>query len=287
MEQAKLWIQEADYVLIAAGAGMSASAGLDYTDVELFRIMFPPMARVGFRNMYHFIGYHSEYCPDGVTKWSPELKWGYLADQCNRARYNWPRHEIYQSVLQFVRSRDEDATFVVSTNADGMFVQNGFDENRIFNPQGDYSYLQCLKPCRKDAFWETRPVLDAILPTINQSNQMCSSDVVPVCPYCQGPAFFNVRGGKWFINDIKDHHHDFTSWLRAANSSKLVVLEIGVGFNTPSVLRWPMENIVASNEHARLIRINMEHPEIPEDFSDRGIGFSSDATSIVVKLMKV
>lgn len=231
-------------VLIAAGAGLSAAAGLDYTDQKLFKRLFPVMWTYGFRCLYHFIGYHSKYCPDGVTPWSNELKWGYLAKQMILARFSWPKSEVYGQIYR-ITERKAGNWFVISTNADGMFVQNDFDPDRIYNPQGDYCRLQCLKPCRSDAVWPGREIYEAITKSTDECTQRCTSDVVPVCPHCGGPSFMNVRGGGWFVEDAANHGPSFHQWLQAAEGKKMVVLEVGVGFNTPSVLRWPMEQLVS------------------------------------------
>jgi NAD-dependent SIR2 family protein deacetylase len=281
MEQCAQWLSDADYILIAAGAGLSAAAGLDYTDTKLFKEMFPAMHRVGFRNMYHFIGYHSKLCPDNETSWSPDLKWGYLAEQVSRARFSWPNHQVYQSILNIVKSVESGRSFVISTNADGMFLQNGFDPDFVYNPQGDYSNLQCLRPCQIDAFWPSKPVIDNILPTIDTQSQRCAMDQVPMCPHCGGAAFFNVRGGPWFLEDVRQQHTKFSTWLQKTRGKKLIILEVGVGFNTPSVLRWPMEQIIENNPNAKLIRINRDHPEVPTDIADRSVSIDTDAAEAV------
>lgn len=263
---------------------MSAAAGLDYTDFDLFKEMFPAMWNVGFRCMYHFIGYHSSLCPDNRTPWSDDLKWGYLAEQGIRARFEWPKAEIYQQILEILQSKGQSKTFVISSNADGMFRQNGYDSNCIYNPQGDYGHLQCLKPCRSDAIWQSEPIFREILATVDKSTQKCSRDVIPTCPHCGGKAFMNVRGGNWFIEDVYNKRRAFSSWLNSTRGHKLTIIEIGVGFNTPSVLRWPMEQITESNPNASLIRVNLEHPETPEEISDRSINIGGDAGEAVKRI---
>lgn len=266
---------------------MSAAAGLDYTDYDLFREMFPAMWNVGFRCMYHFIGYHDQYCPDGKTPWSDELKWGYLADQVIRSRFEWPNHAIYQNILEIIRTKEENHSFIISTNADGMFIQNGFNPERIYNPQGDYSYLQCLRRCRKDSYWPSESILRNILSNTDKTTQKCSSDVVPRCLYCNGPVFLNVRGGNWFYEDIKQHRQLFTNFLQSAKDKKLLIFEIGVGFNTPSVLRWPMEQLTYSNPSTRLIRINYEHPEVPDEIANQSICIGEDAANAVSRIAEM
>jgi NAD-dependent SIR2 family protein deacetylase len=225
--------------------------------------------------------YHAPYCPDGKTPWSPELKWGYLAEQCYHARFHWPVHPVYQNILSIIRTKDSDKSFVISTNADGMFKQNNFDPERVYNPQGDYSNLQCLRPCREDAYWPSEPIVTDIVPTIDKNTQKCPPSKVPLCPHCGGPAFYNVRGGNWFIEDVNKKQRDFSNWLKSTVNQKLVILEVGVGFNTPSVLRWPVEDMVESNANCKLIRINLEHPEVPDSIEDRSVCIPANAAESI------
>ena len=290
LQRAAEWLHNADYVLVAAGAGISAAAGLDYTSTDVLAQHFPTMIRYGFRNFYHFIGYHGRYCPDGKTLWSPELKWGYLANQVTLARFKWPApHEVYAKTLELIRDKNY---FVISSNADGLFSRSGFDMNRIFNPQGDYSLLQCLRQCRPDAVWPSAPVLESICATVDPTTMCCASAMLPTCPYCGGrDVFLNVRGGDWFIEDGLHQKEAFVEWLQEACQrqqrnedvmKKLVILEVGVGFNTPSVLRWPMESLVQNNPHATIVRINLEHPEFKlQSIASRSVGVSMDACEAI------
>jgi NAD-dependent SIR2 family protein deacetylase len=290
-EEAARWISECDCLLIAGGAGLSAAAGLDYTSHELFQKHFPVMHSYGFRNFYNFIGYVGPFCPDGRTPWDADLRWGYLSKQIKLVRYNWPApHAVYAQLLS-IANRCGDY-FVISTNADGMFVRSGFPAERIFNPQGDYSHLQCMRKCRPDAYWSAEPVLDAIAETVDARTMRCASRAVPTCPHCHGPAFLNVRGGDWFIEDVFRQKKTYTSWLKNNVHKNMVIIEVGVGFNTPGVLRYPMEALVGEFPNVKIIRINQEYPffefEVPlfsisnRDNSDaKGISVPLDAAAAI------
>jgi len=210
--------------------------------------------------MYEFIGY---------TDWSPALQWGYLLSQINLARFNWPKHPIYQKLLDVVKKIAPSNYFVMTSNVDGMFERNGFDPARIYTPQGDYGLMQCLKPCTNQV-WPTKDFIDKALPFVSPSTQeITNPDVIPKCPNCGGPVMMNVRGGRWFIESPREQQrNDFEKWKETVKNSRLVIIEVGAGFNTPMVIRWPNENLVSQN-NARLIRINLENSNVPGEIISR------------------
>lgn len=263
-------LRDAECVLIAAGAGLSADAGLDYTDKEAFTRRFPALARRGFTMKAELIGY---------TGWSPAVMWGYLAIHVNDVRFQAPAHPVYLRLLDLVKEKDY---FVITTNVDGMFFKSGFAEDRVFTPQGDYALMQCQKPCRNDT-WPTRPVIDRILPAVDPSNQQVTDpDVIPSCPNCGGPVFMNVRAGRWFVEDPYEKQRErFASWVRRSEKSHLLVIEIGSGFNTPAVIRWPVEHIVHAHPNAHLVRVNLEWPQVPQEILDKSVRLQCRAMTAV------
>ncbi|KJE94751.1 appr-1-p processing enzyme family protein [Capsaspora owczarzaki ATCC 30864] len=276
LSKATQWLRDADYVLIAGGAGLSAAAGLDYNDRALFKRLFPAMAARGHRCMYEFIGF---------TNWTPELQWGYLLSQLDKARYNWPLSSVYGNLLAIAQSRAAEHHFVLTSNADGMFERNGFDKTRVYTAQGEYGRMQCLKPCTQQV-WPTRPLIDAALPFVDPATQeITNADVVPRCPNCGGPVMMNVRGGNWFIDQpYRELRAAFHNWLKSTRDKRLVVIEVGAGFNTPMVVRYPCEDAVEHNPQARFIRINTEHSEVPSSLTNRSVSFDQDATTVLERL---
>jgi len=275
-------------VLISAGAGLSASAGLDYTSETVFKEKFPVMHQRGFRTMYEFIGFRD---------WTDDLKWGYLFSQINLARFTWGESEVYQKVKTLCeQGLDQDGFFVITSNADGMFGQNGFHTERVYTPQGDYGRMQCLKKCTGSSYWPTKPFLDAALPKINAKTQELNDhSLFPRCKNCGADMFMNVRGGDWFMEEPNlAARQAYLQWLqrrlekieREKSGKFLVILEIGAGFNTPSVLRWPNESLAEESESVRLIRLNLSHPEVPEDIENvRAVGIDSDALVALKELL--
>jgi NAD-dependent SIR2 family protein deacetylase len=265
-------IREADGILIGAGAGLSADAGLDYTDTARFARLFPAMVKRGFRMQAELIGY---------TGWSPAVQWGYFAIHVNEMRFKAPPHPVYGRLLDLVRNKDY---FVMTSNVDEMFVKNGFEEERVFTPQGSYALMQCLKPCTNTT-WPTKPIISRILPNIDPDTQeVTDPEVIPRCPNCGGPVFMNVRGGDWFLEDpYVEQAERFSEWVRRKRG-RLLALEIGAGFNTPSVIRWPIERVVHFHPEAHLIRVNLQWPQVPKEIAHRSLSSQCSAMKAVTAL---
>ncbi|KAJ3115282.1 hypothetical protein HDU96_000904 [Phlyctochytrium bullatum] len=282
LAQAKSLIDSADYLLVSAGAGLSAAAGLDYTSETVFKRHHPAMHARGFRRMYEFIGFND---------WTERLKWGYLFRQTHLARFAWPSHPVYENLKRLVETRfGGDRAFVVTSNADGMFVQRGFEAERVYTPQGDYSLLQCLRPCRSDSVWDAKPVVEAALPFIDpRTGELTRDDLVPRCPRCGGEAMLNVRGGRWFLETPHEaRRRAYDEWVGRVvrevreEGKRLVVLEIGAGFNTPGVLRWPNEEL-AEMSGVALVRVNEGDAEVPVGLGG-SVGVAMDATEALERL---
>ncbi|CAF4500948.1 unnamed protein product [Rotaria sp. Silwood2] len=285
------WIRQSSSILIASGAGLSASAvnpqygvGLDYASVAVFRQLYPRMTQVTtMRCMYDAIG---------KDDWSPELMWGYLFTHVDQSRFNWGATAVYQDLKEILSNKSVDS-FVVTTNADGMFEQNKFDMTRFLSTQGDFSLLQCLKPCSHQSVYEARPFIERALPHIDPQTMEIPSKYVPQCPRCGGPMFLCVRGGDWFIESAFDNqrhrYHDFIHRALNNKDQLFTIIEIGVGFNTPSVLRWPMDQLVSEYKNARLIRINMHAPDVPVHArkEKRAIGFDGNAATVIRQLKDI
>lgn len=260
-ETVRQWFRDADFVLVGAGAGMSVEAGNDYNDKVDFARRFPAMVERGFTHPYQLVGFHD---------WeSPELMWGYLGMHMNHVLEMPPHEPTYGALLRLLRGKD---TFVVTSNVDEFFVKNGFDPARIYTPQGSFNYIQCLKPCRADAVWPAKDALAAIKATVDLATQCVPSKSVPTCPHCGGATMANVRGGSWFLEtQYKAGQDKLAQWLAhvekelkqseaTAAPKTLLVLDLGCGFNTPTVVRLRTERIAARlAPRARFVRVNPVH----------------------------
>ncbi|KAF3389409.1 Protein-ADP-ribose hydrolase [Penicillium rolfsii] len=256
--KARTWLNEATTLIISAGAGLSAATGLDYTSPILFAKHFPAFLPKGLQKLYDVFGY---------TGWdSAAQKWGYYFTHIDMVR-RWPESQcgVYHA-LRGLTERFGERWFVRTSNADGFFVKNGFDPARVATPQGGYRFLQCLAKCRPGAVVETGPLVDAGMPMIDPVSQvLMDEEMVPKCRFCGGEMTLCVRGGRYF--DERPWQEMERKWegflaeqISSASSGSVVILELGVGLNTPSVLRWPNEDLVSesASRQFRLIRVGLE-----------------------------
>lgn len=258
--KARTWINEASNLIISAGAGLSAATGLDYTSTALFDKHFHAFTAKGLRRLYDVFGH---------VDWdSPGQKWGYYFLHLNMVR-SWPTSPVYNTLRELV-GRFPSKYFIRTTNADGFFLKNGFDPEFISTPQGQYRFLQCFNKCRPDAVFPSDPLVDAALPFIDPVTQVLTdSTKIPHCPFCGGEATICVRGGHYFnAGPFRAQNMKWDRFLKGLDGYQLgerdgsattVILELGVGLNTPGVLRWPNENLVIGSESRgfRLIRVGM------------------------------
>ncbi|MDX3802371.1 NAD-dependent protein deacetylase of SIR2 family [Streptomyces sp. AK04-3B] len=258
-EAVHAWLEEADRVLIAAGAGLSAAAGYDYGDTERFRELLPALYRLGLRSRYLL----------GVPL-PKDMMWGYWAVHIDDIRYGTEPNPLYRMLRELVGDRDH---WVMTSNVDALFPRNGFAGDQVFTPQGDYGRLQCTVPCTRDT-WPSKPFLDAVLAAYDRdTGRVTDPQALPRCPRCGADVFPNIRVGPEFVDDsYLPAGQRLARWLDdAPTDSTLLVIEIGAGFNTPGVIRWPMENLVRQTPRARLVRINPDHPDVPTDLGTRAL----------------
>jgi NAD-dependent SIR2 family protein deacetylase len=268
--------KKADCILIGAGSGLSVDAGIDYMNQEAFARQFPAMVKRGFHMRAQLVGY---------ADWSLALKWGYLLAHVNDVLFEHPPQPVYQQLFDLIVDRDY---FVITSNVDRMFYKSGFDKHRIFTPQGDYSLLQCQTPCTNNV-WPIVPSIDRALPNIDrETQQITDSQLIPKCPNCGGGVMMNVRGGDWFIDDpYANQMERYTGWLNQNQGRKLLIIEIGAGFNTPGVIRWPMERITHRLKNAHLVRINPVHSDIPNEIKDRSLSIQSRGIEVISSLWQI
>ncbi|KAJ5659798.1 hypothetical protein N7507_006249 [Penicillium longicatenatum] len=277
--KARAWLEDASSLIITAGAGLSAATGLDYTSTTLFDANFPAFKAKGLRRLYDVFGYHG---------WdSPSQKWGYFFLHMDIVR-RWPVSPVYGLLRDIVGRFEESRYHIRTTNADGFFVKNGFPVERISTPQGQYKYLQCYGKCRADAVFLSEPFIDAALPFLDPVSQVLTDEtLVPRCRFCGGELTLCVRGGDYFnAGPFRGQERLWRKFLEeldinGGQAGETVILELGVGLNTPGVLRWPNEDLVAesSNRSFRLIRVGMEASGcVPWDLEedDLAVGISGD-----------
>ncbi|TXC99795.1 NAD-dependent protein deacetylase of SIR2 family [Streptomyces sp. ISID311] len=265
----RTWLDEADRVLITAGAGLSASAGYDYADTARFQELFPALHRLGLRSRY-LVG----------VPLPPALLWGYWAVHIDDIRFDSTPNPLYQRLRTLTDSKDH---WVMTSNVDALFARNGFAPDRVFTPQGDYGRYQCTAPCTATT-WDTQPLIERLLSAYDShTGAVTDPATLPRCPNCGGDVEINIRIGPEFVDaPYLPAGHRLQDWLNATNvDTRLLILEFGAGFNTPGVIRHPGEHLTRVFPHARLVRVNPTHPEVPADLSDRALPVPADAGQLL------
>ena len=269
--QAKQAIKQADYIIIGAGSGLSTAAGLLYSG-EKFEKDFRE-----FIEKYHFDNLYSASFYEFKTQ---EEKWAFFAKMIKLNRYNEKPLKLYQELYEIVKNKEY---FVLSTNVDGQFYNSGFDKDKIFEVQGDYSYLQCENACH-NKLYNNKELVEKWLR--NTKNCKIPSDLVMKCPVCGGNMDMNLRKDANFVQDENWYRQSekYEDFLSRSKGKNLVLLEIGVGFNTPGIIRFPFERMTANNVKTTLIRINKDYPLPMLEIRNKTISFDEDTNKIIEDL---
>lgn len=266
VKQAAELLKNADAVLIGAGAGLSAAAGLNYGGSrfrENFADFIERYGSAAMRDMYSagFYPFPSE-----------EEKWGYWSKHVWLNRIEPDALSLYRSVYDLVKDKPH---FVLTTNVDHQFWKAGFWDENIFATQGDYGEIQCARGCHDKAYDATDLFLQ-----MHQARKDCQvpSCMVPKCPVCGGKMAMHLRCDQYFAED--EHWNQaagrYASFLKEYRKKKVVLLELGVGFNTPIIIRFPFEKDIRENREWTLLRLNRDEAAVPESFGDRAVGINED-----------
>ena len=269
-------LSEADAIVIGAGAGLSAAAGLTYGGRRFTDHFGEFIEKYG--TMYMKDMYSAGFYPFPTE----EAKWGYWSKHAYLNRILPDALPLYRSVYELVKERPH---LVLTTNVDHQFWKAGFADEDIFATQGDYGKIQCQKGCHP----KTYDAVDMFV-QMNQSRRdwLIPSYMVPRCPVCGGNMAMHLRCDQYFVED--EHWHQaaerYASFLEKHGEDRVVLLELGVGFNTPAIIRFPFEQMVRRNENWSLIRLNLEEYFVPESFGRRAVGIGSDIAKSVDDIIK-
>ena len=267
LDKAKKAIDEADYILIGAGAGLSTAAGIEYTGERFERYFKDFIEKYDFTDMYS-----SGFYPFKTS----EEKWAYWARHVFANRYDVGKTDVYQKLLKLVEDKDY---FVLTTNVESQFWINGFEDERIFATQGDYGLLQCENACHNKLY----PNKDQVFEWMDETEDFkIPSELVPKCPVCGGEMDLNLRKDNFFVEDEKWHemNRNYSNFLEGVDG-KIVFLEIGVGFNTPGIIRYPFEQMTYDNSDATLIRLNKDYSDAIPQNKEKTISFDENVEDIL------
>ena len=269
--QAKQAIKQADYIIIGAGSGLSAAAGLKYSG-EKFERNYKE-----FIEKYHFEDLYSASFYDFSSQ---EEKWAFFAKMIKLNRYNEKPLKLYQKLYEIIKDKNY---FVLSTNVDGQFFNSGFDKDKVFEVQGDYCYLQCENACHNKLYYNKELVEKWIQNTVDCK---IPSNLVMKCPVCGGNMDMNLRKDANFVQDSNwyDMSRKYDEFLGRTKDKNVVLLEIGVGFNTPGIIRFPFEQMTNNSKKTTLIRINKDYPSTMLEIESKTISFNEDTNKVIEDL---
>ena len=270
-ERLKELLWQADAVLAGAGAGLSTSAGFTYSG-ERFRMYFSD-----FEKKY---GFHDMYSGGFYPYASLEEYWAYWSRYIYVNRYMDAPKPVYETLLELIKEKDY---FVLTTNVDHCFQKSGFEKKRLFYTQGDYGLFQCSEPCCQET-WENEEIIDRMVR--EQSDMRVPAGLVPHCPHCGRPMTMNLRADDSFVQDegwyrAAERYQDF---LRRHAHGRILYLELGVGYNTPGIIKYPFWQAVYRNPEASYTCLNLGDAAAPGEIAERSLCIDGDIGEILEKL---
>lgn len=260
-----------DCVVIGAGAGLSTAAGFTYSG-ERFKNNFADfIEKYGFKDMYSGGFYPFE---------TPEEHWAYWSRYIYINRYTDCENGTYKKLFELVSGKDH---FVLTTNVDHQFQKVGFDKKRIFYTQGDYGLFQCTKPCC-DKTYDNEEIIRRMY--AEQKNMRVPSELVPRCPECGRPMTMNLRCDDSFVQDngwyeASDRYHEF---IRRHKNMHMLFLELGVGFNTPAIIKYPFWKMTAENPNSFYACVNFGEAFCPDEIAKRSVCIDDDISEVLSSL---
>lgn len=265
-------LKNADAVVIGAGAGLSTSAGFEYSGERFEKYFYDFAEKYGITDMYSGGFYPYQTLEEYWAWWSRQI-------YCNR--YIDAPKPLYQKLLSLVKDKDY---FVITTNVDHCFQKSGFDKQRLFYMQGDYGLFQCSEPCCQKTYDNEELVLKMVQ---LQKNMKIPSELVPYCPNCGQPMTTNLRCDDNFVQDegwykAKNRYDDF---IRRHEGLKTVFLELGVGNNTPVWIKYPFQKMTAQNPNASYVCVNLGCVYAPPEIKGQSVCIDSDILTVIDKLL--
>lgn len=264
-------LASADCIVIGAGAGLSTSAGFTYSG-ERFEKYFSDFAgKYGFSDMYSggFYPYNSR-----------EEFWAYWSRYIYINRYVNAPNDLYNRLFDLVNGKDY---FIITTNVDHCFQKSGFDKKRLFYTQGDYGLFQCSEPCCRETFDNEKQILKMYN---SQKNMKIPTELIPKCPNCGKEMTTNLRCDDKFVEDEgwRSAAQRYNDFIRTRAGQKILFLELGVGYNTPAIIKYPFWKMTAENKNATYCLINYGQSYCPDEIKSRAVCFNCDIYKVIADL---
>lgn len=276
-------INNSDAIIIGAGSGLSTSAGFIYTGDRFNKYFKDFSQKYKFKDMYSggFYPYKTQ-----------EEYWAYWSRYIYINRYMKIPNNTYKYLYNLIKDKNY---FIITTNVDHCFQKSGFAKDRLFYTQGDYGLFQCSTPCHNKTYDNEEIIKKMILSqgfkiqedgsllVSDKLKMTVSSELIPKCPICGEPMTVNLRSDDKFVEDDTWHNHAdmYTNFIINNKDKNILFLELGVGFNTPGIIRIPFEDMTYKFAKATLIRVNKDYLMIPDRIKNKSYGFKEDITDFL------
>lgn len=271
-------IEDADAIVIGIGAGMTASGGINYIDQKTVKELFPEYYNLGFKSIMEI--------QSAFWKLNEENKlsyWGYWSRHIDKIRYKTELLAPYKNLVKIISNKNY---FICTTNADGQTQKSGFDKDKIFAPQGNYDVFQCIVPCSRDEVYSNESMVKDMVASINENNQI-DEKFIPKCPKCGNYLIPNLRCDDKFVENPHMYNLDqYRNFIMNNIDKNIVFIELGVGFNSPGIIRFPFEQITYSSPNATLIRINKGMAMVPKEIESKSICIDDDINEVLMQILK-
>lgn len=267
-------LEAADAILIGAGAGLSASAGLTYSGERFERYFSDFYQKYGISDMYS-----GGFYPFGTL----EEYWAWWSRHIYYNRYVDAPIPVYRELLSLVEGKDY---FALTTNVDHQFQRAGFDKQRLFYTQGDYGLWQCSKACHNCTYDNEQLVRQMVA---RQRDMKIPTELVPHCPVCGVPMSMNLRCDDTFVQDRGWYAaaERYSNFVRQHSHGRILYLELGVGNNTPVIIKYPFWRYTLENPEAVYACINQGQAYAPREISERSICLDADIGNVIRKMCQV
>jgi len=274
IEQLREILENVEAVVIGAGAGLSTSAGLTYSGDRFWQFFSDFIEKYYFRNMYEGGFYPFD---------SLEEHWAYWSRYIFINRYMAAPKPVYENLFELVKDKDY---FVLTTNVDHCFQKAGFAKERLFYTQGDYGLFQCQTPC-KPYTYENEDLVKRMVE--EQKDMRIPSELIPKCPICGKPMTMNLRADASFVQDAgwDIHAGYYEKFLDTHKKSKILFLELGVGYNTPGIIKYPFWQMTARNRKAQYVCINKGDASVPKEIKTRSMEIDADIYDVLNELLSI
>ncbi|WP_391591788.1 deacetylase SIR2 [[Mycoplasma] cavipharyngis] len=261
-------IEQADYLLVGIGAGLSSADGFDYSQKYLLQY-FPD-----FQQKYHFLDLLQASLYDYPNQ---QEYWAFQSRFVKHCFLDQPLGINHLKLKKLIKKKDY---FVITTNSDQQLIKTGFDLNRLFYIQGQYCQMQCVHFCSNQTYQDLNLINQMVQ---QQKNLAIPYQLIPKCPECGSFLELNKRvAHKGMIEDatFRQQEENYLRFLKKIKNQKVLLLEIGVGFVTPQFIKLPFYQYLEENEQALLVIVNPKTYQYPKKIKNQVIHFQEKVENL-------